>query len=92
MNAPVKKQQSASARRQAAFRARMRAQGLVPKTIWVPDLSDPKVLAEIDRQCRVIAAAEGARARDEADATALMEELYGELDLGPIPEYRLPNK
>lgn len=92
MSTPQNKPRSSSAKRVAAYRQRMRDAGLVPRTIWVPDLSDPEVRAEIDRQCRVIAAAEGERARDEAEATALMEDLYSDFDLGPIPAYRLPDK
>ncbi len=92
MSTAPKRSQSASARRVAAYRQRMREAGLVPKTIWVHDTKDPKVRAEIERACKAIAAAEGVRAQDEAEATALMEDLYSELDLGPIPNYRLPEK
>jgi hypothetical protein len=92
MSTAPKRSQSPSARRVAAYRQRMRGAGLVPKTIWVPDMKDPPFLARLDRECRLIAAAEGARASDDAEATALMEGLYAELDLGPIPAYRLPDK
>lgn len=73
--------------RVAAYRKRMRAAGLVPKTIWVPDIKDPAFLAEYDRQCRAIAASE-----DSREVQELMDALYAELDLGPIPPYRLPSE
>ena len=39
----------------AARRARLRAQGLRPVQHWVPDLRNPKVLAEIRREAKLIA-------------------------------------
>ncbi|NVO15429.1 MAG: antitoxin MazE family protein [Rhodoplanes sp.] len=36
-------------------REAMRAQGLRPVQHWVPDLRDPKVLADIRRQARLLA-------------------------------------
>jgi hypothetical protein len=66
----------------------MREAGLVPKTIWVPDVKDPKFIAEYRRQARAVAAL--SKTSDEREASALMDALYAELDLGPIPEYRLP--
>jgi len=41
--------------RMAARRARLRAQGLRPVQHWVPDLRDPKVLAEIRREIKLMA-------------------------------------
>jgi Protein of unknown function (DUF3018) len=41
--------------RMAARRARLRAQGLRPVQHWVPDLRNPKVLAEIRREAKLIA-------------------------------------
>jgi hypothetical protein len=38
-----------------AHRARLRAQGLRPVQIWVPDTRSPKFVAEARRQCRLIA-------------------------------------
>jgi Antitoxin MazE-like len=34
-----------------AYRARLRAQGMRPITIWVPDMRSPKFAAEARRQC-----------------------------------------
>jgi hypothetical protein len=44
------------AERMAAHRARMRARGLVPRTIWVPDWRAPDFAAEAGRQARAAAA------------------------------------
>ena len=41
--------------RMASRRERLRAQGLRPVTHWVPDLRDPKVLAEIRREGAMMA-------------------------------------
>jgi hypothetical protein len=48
---PKKKSKPRTPRqRMAARRERLRAQGLRPVQHWVPDLRDPKVLAEIRRE------------------------------------------
>ena len=44
-----------SAQRAADYRARKRSQGYRLMQRWVPDLNDPAVRAEIQRQCRAIA-------------------------------------
>ena len=41
--------------RMASRRERLRAQGLRPVQFWVPDLRDPKVLAEIRREAKLMA-------------------------------------
>jgi hypothetical protein len=53
---PVSKTPNPKSPRERArdYRARMRAKGLRPVTLWVPDLSDPEVRARIDRDCRAI--------------------------------------
>jgi hypothetical protein len=41
--------------RMSARRKRLRAQGLRPVQHWVPDLRDPRVLADLRRQGRLLA-------------------------------------
>lgn len=41
--------------RMQARRNRLRAQGLRPVQFWVPDLRDPKVLADLRRQGKLLA-------------------------------------
>ncbi len=41
--------------RMSARRERLRAQGLRPVQHWVPDLRDPRVLADLRRQGRLLA-------------------------------------
>ena len=41
--------------RMASRRERLRAQGLRRVEFWVPDLRDPKVLAEIRREAKLMA-------------------------------------
>lgn len=41
--------------RMAARRARLRGQGLRPVQHWVPDLRDPKVVADLRRQAQLMA-------------------------------------
>ncbi|MGH9293849.1 MAG: antitoxin MazE family protein [Acidimicrobiales bacterium] len=49
---------TASKRRVAEHRARLRAQGLRPVQIWVPDVRAPGFGAEAHRQSRAVAASE----------------------------------
>ena len=51
--------------RVSAYRARMRAQGLRPIQIWVPDVRSPKFAAEAHRQAARVGAAD--RANDDMD-------------------------
>jgi hypothetical protein len=48
-----------------AYRARMRAQGLRPVQIWVPDVRSPEFAAEAHRQARRVAIA--AQSSDDMD-------------------------
>ena len=43
----------------SAHRARMRAQGLRPVQIWVPDVRSPEFAAEAHRQSEVVASNPG---------------------------------
>ena len=52
---PKKPKPQTPAQRMASRRARLRAQGLRPVQHWVPDLRDPKVLADLKRQARLMA-------------------------------------
>lgn len=63
MTAAEKKTKSA-AERMSSYRRRMRDEGLRPIQIWVPDLRKPDVLADYQRQARLIA--QGDPAGDEA--------------------------
>lgn len=51
--------------RVSAYRARMRAQGLRPVQIWVPDVRSPEFAAEAHRQSALVAAAD--RSGDDMD-------------------------
>jgi hypothetical protein len=52
---PKKAKPQTSQQRMASRRERLRAQGLRPVQHWVPDLRDPKVLAEIRREGAMMA-------------------------------------
>lgn len=60
-------------------RAKLRAQGLRPVQLWVPDRTDPAFVAEMRRQCLVANAAE-----DEAEAQAFInaaiEDLWASIE------------
>jgi hypothetical protein len=45
-----------------AHRARLRAQGLRPLQIWIPDVHSPAFVAEAHRQSRAVAASAEAEA------------------------------
>lgn len=51
--------------RVSTYRARMRAQGLRPVQIWVPDVRSPGFAAEAHRQSALVAAA--GRSGDDMD-------------------------
>jgi hypothetical protein len=42
------------------YRARLRAQGLRPAPIWVPDVHSPELAREARRQSALVAASDGA--------------------------------
>jgi Protein of unknown function (DUF3018) len=88
MSRPAKLTISNGARRVAAYRQRKREAGLVPKTIWVHDMKDPAFVADLQRQCRAIAA----NVEQEKEIMGWIEAMQSDLDLGPAPEYRLPEK
>jgi hypothetical protein len=52
---PKKAKPRTPQQRMASRRERLRAQGLRPVQHWVPDLRDPKVLADIRRQAKLMA-------------------------------------
>jgi hypothetical protein len=63
---------ASSRERMARYRARMRAKGLKPVQIWMPDTNDPAFLAKIRRQC--LNAARHDPSGDEA--LAWIEQVY----------------
>ena len=52
---PKKSKPRTPQQRMASRRERLRAQGLRPVQYWVPDLRNPKVLAEIRREIKLMA-------------------------------------
>lgn len=65
-----------SRRRVRAHRARLRAQGLRPLQIWVPDVTAKEFAAEAHRQARAVAASEHAE-DDQAFTDAVSEWPHG---------------
>lgn len=55
-----------------AHRARLRAQGMRPITVWVPDTRSPKLKAEARRQCRLANKSPHAR-KDQAWVDSMIE-------------------
>ena len=52
---PKKSKPRTPRQRMASRRERLRAQGLRPVQYWVPDLRNPKVLAKIRREIKMMA-------------------------------------
>lgn len=52
---PKKPKPRTARQRMASRRERLRAQGLRPVQHWVPDLRDPKVVADLKRQAKLMA-------------------------------------
>lgn len=68
---------SKSAEKVARHRAKLRAQGLKPIQIWVPDVNDPQFIAEAHRQS--LAAAQSPHAKDDqAFIDSITESLWDE--------------
>ena len=68
---------SKSAEKVARHRVKLRAQGLRPIQIWVPDVNDPKFIAEAHRQS--LAAAQSPYAKDDqAFIDSITESLWDE--------------
>jgi hypothetical protein len=74
------------AERMAAYRARMRAKGLVLKTMWLPDMNNPTVRESYRRAAKAIAAAE----ESEREITGFFEQL--EEWPTDVPEIEWPKK
>lgn len=62
--------------RVSAYRARMRARGLRPVQIWVPDVRSPDFAAEAHRQSQRVAAAD--RASDDMDFVEAVSDAWDE--------------
>lgn len=73
---PVSTPRKTSAERTRAYRARMRAQGLKPVTIWTFDLNDPAFRKRLEDDCR--------RIRNDPHEREIMAELEAfEADFEP---------
>lgn len=59
-----------------AYRARMRAQGLRPVQIWVPDVRSPTFAAEAHRQSALVAGAD--RTGDDMDFVEAVSDDWNE--------------
>ena len=62
------------------YRQRLRAQGLRPVQIWVPDVRAPEFVAEAHRQSAAIAASEY-----ESDDQAFVDAISLDWDIDPAP-------
>jgi hypothetical protein len=67
---PAAKKSPSSRDKVRSHRARLRAQGLRPIQIWVPDTRSPRFAAEARRQCELISASPFA-AEDQAFVDSL---------------------
>ena len=56
----AKKKPASAATRMAAYRRRMRAAGLRPVQLWLPDTKSPAFIAECKRQAAALAAGDPA--------------------------------
>jgi hypothetical protein len=68
---------SDSAKRVRKHREKMKALGLKPVTIWVPDVNSPEFKADLRRQCELINA--------DADSQIVLE---GMLELADFSDWK----
>lgn len=66
---------TSSAERARKYRAKMRAAGLRPVTIWVPDLRSPEAQAEYRRQSVLVGAADRADTDQQRFMDAALDDL-----------------
>jgi hypothetical protein len=71
--APRRSAKSAGAARTRRFRNKQRASGLRLVQMWLPDTSNPAVIADIKRQCELINAS--------SDSERVMDEMLSIADL-----------
>lgn len=64
---------SSSAKKVRTHRAKLRAQGLRPIQIWVPDVNDPKIKEQIKQEARLIA-----HSASEKDDLAFIDSIFEE--------------
>ena len=76
----MSREPTSSAERVARRRAKLRAAGLRPVQLWIPDTRDPRFIEECRRQSRLVRESETAtsRAEDEAWFAASAEALLDE--------------
>ncbi len=77
INMQTSEHTSAPRKRMQAMRARLRAAGMRPVQIWVPDVRLPRIAEEVERQSRL-----AARHAAEARALAFIE---AAADIGEEP-------
>lgn len=64
------------AERIRAYRARMRALGLKPKVLWVPDVNSPEFATEASRASRIVAAIDRQDGTDQNFIDAMTADLW----------------
>ena len=67
--------EEAARKRVRAYRARLRAQGLRPVQIWIPDTRSPEFAVEAHRQSLAVS-----RSRQEKDDQAFIDSVSIDLD------------
>lgn len=71
-------ERSSSVGRVRAYRERMRALGLKPKLIWVPDVNSAEFIAEAHRASQIVAALDRQDGSDQAFVDAMTADLWAE--------------
>ena len=78
--APLPTARKTGAERTRRWRERMRAKGLVPRTVWTYDVNDPAFLEELRLA--------GERIRGSEDERRVMEEIEAMYELHePVPDW-----
>jgi hypothetical protein len=85
---------SSSAARVRRHRDAMRKQGLKPVTLWLPDVNNPAYIAEVQRQCRLVAEDPHEAEHNDWLAAVLADQDWPQYDRGPEgpPPVSLPGE
>lgn len=71
---------SSGAKRVRAYRERMKALGLKPKVLWVPDVNSPEFIAQAIRDSQLVAEADRLDSSDQDFIDTMTADLWADME------------